>query len=152
MLLSKLGTLFLDHFLPNYLHMEEKSSFTLFFFLIEHIHWSPTYVHTKSLQSCPALCDPIDGSPPGSSAHGVSPGKNTGVGCHFLLQEIFLSQGSDPHLLRLLHWWADSLPLAPPGKPIHFLFWLKTFIDHVLNRCRSGVRTRRVLFMEQSLS
>ena len=43
----------------------------------------------KSLQSCPTLCDPIDGSPPGStSLHRPwdSPGKNTGVGCHFLLQ------------------------------------------------------------------
>ena len=28
------------------------------------------------------------------------PGKNTGVGCHFLLQEIFLTQGSNPHLLH----------------------------------------------------
>ena len=35
----------------------------------------------KLLQSCPTLCDPIDGSPPGWD----SPGKNTGVGCHFLL-------------------------------------------------------------------
>ena len=41
-----------------------------------------------------------------------SPGKNTGVGCHFLLQGIFLTQGSNPHLLRLLHWQAGSLPLA----------------------------------------
>jgi len=40
----------------------------------------------KSLQSCPTLCDPIDGSPPGSPIPGDSPGKNTGVGCHFLLQ------------------------------------------------------------------
>ena len=40
----------------------------------------------KSLQSCPTLCDPIDGSPPGSSCPWDSPGKNTGVGCHFLLQ------------------------------------------------------------------
>ena len=39
----------------------------------------------KSLQSCPTLCNPIDSSPPGSSVPG-SPGKNTGVGCHFLLQ------------------------------------------------------------------
>ena len=40
-----------------------------------------------SLQSCPTLCDPIDGSPPGSPIHPWdSPGKNTGVGCHFLLQ------------------------------------------------------------------
>ena len=33
-------------------------------------------------QSCPTLCDPTDCSPPGSSVHGDSPGKNTGVGCH----------------------------------------------------------------------
>ena len=39
----------------------------------------------KSLQSCPTLCDPIDGSPPRSHPWD-SPGKNTGVGCHFLLQ------------------------------------------------------------------
>ena len=45
-----------------------------------------------------------------------SPGKNTGVGCHTLLQGIFLTQGLNPCLLGLLHWQADSLPLAPPGK------------------------------------
>ena len=39
----------------------------------------------KSHQSCPTLCDPIDGSPPGSRPWD-SPGKNTGVGCNFLLQ------------------------------------------------------------------
>ena len=39
------------------------------------------------------------------------PGKNTGVGCLFLLQGIFLTQGSNPSLLRLLHWQVDSLPL-----------------------------------------
>ena len=39
-------------------------------------------------QSCPTLCDPTDYSPPGSSVHGIFPGKNTGVGCHFLLQHI----------------------------------------------------------------
>ena len=46
-----------------------------------------------------------------------SPGKNTGVSCHFLLQGIFLTQGLNPGLLNLLHWQADSLPLAPPGMP-----------------------------------
>ena len=44
-------------------------------------------------------------------------GKNTGVGCHFLLQEIFAIQGSRLHLLCILHWEAGSLPLVPPGKP-----------------------------------
>ena len=46
------------------------------------------------------------------------PGKNTGMGCHFLLQGIFLSPGSNLHLLCLLHWQAGSLPLAPSGKPL----------------------------------
>ena len=40
----------------------------------------------KLLQLCPTLCDPIDGSPPGFPRPWDSPGKNTGVGCHFLLQ------------------------------------------------------------------
>ena len=43
--------------------------------------------------------------------------KNTRVGWHFLLQGIFLTQGSNPRLLSLLHWQVGSLPLVPPGKP-----------------------------------
>ena len=43
-----------------------------------------------------------------------SPGKNTGVGCHFLLLGIFLSQGLNPHLL---HRQVDFLITEPPGKP-----------------------------------
>ena len=49
-------------------------------------------------QSCPTLCDPMVCSSPGSSAHGDSLGKNTAVGCHFLLQGIFPTQGSNPGL------------------------------------------------------
>ena len=41
----------------------------------------------------------------------ISPGKNTGVGCHALLQGIFLTQGSNRNLLCLLHWQVDSLLL-----------------------------------------
>ena len=44
-------------------------------------------------------------------------GKNTRVGCHFLLQGIFPTQRSNPHLLHFPHWQVDSLPLVPPGKP-----------------------------------
>ena len=40
----------------------------------------------KSLQSCPALYNPIDCSPTGSSVPGITPDKNTGVGCHVILQ------------------------------------------------------------------
>ena len=46
------------------------------------------------------LCDPMDCSSPGFSVHGDSQGKNTGVGCHALLQGIFPTQGSN---LSLLH-------------------------------------------------
>ena len=45
-----------------------------------------------------SLC-PMDCSPPGSSVHGDSPGKNTGVGCHFLLRRIFPTLGLNPCLL-----------------------------------------------------
>ena len=51
-------------------------------------------------QLCPTLCDPIDCNLPGSSVHGDSPGKNTGVGCHFLLQGIFPTQGLNPGVLH----------------------------------------------------
>ena len=47
-------------------------------------------------QSCPTLCDPMDCRPPGSSVRGDSPGKNTGVGCHALLQGTFPMQGANP--------------------------------------------------------
>ena len=74
--------------------------------------------HVLSCVSCVQfLCNPMDCSPPGSYVHGDSPDKNTGVGCHALLQGIFLTQGSNPHLLCLMHWQVGSLSLAPPGKP-----------------------------------
>ena len=47
-----------------------------------------------------------------------SPGKETGVGCHFLLQGIFPTQGLHPHLLHLLHllhWQVEYLPLSHLG-------------------------------------
>ena len=46
------------------------------------------------------LCNPMDCNPSGSSVHGDSPGKNTGVGYHTLLQGIFPAQGSNPGLLH----------------------------------------------------
>ena len=45
---------------------------------------------------------------------------NTGKGCHFLLQGIFPTQRSNPHLLHLLHWQACSLPLCHLGSPLCF--------------------------------
>ena len=57
-------------------------------------------------QSCLTLCDPMDCSPPGSSVLGDSPGQNTGVGFHALLQGIFPTQGLNPglpHCRRILY-------------------------------------------------
>ena len=52
------------------------------------------------IQLSSTLCDPMDCSPPGSSLHRDSPGKNTGVDCHSLLQEIFSTQGLNPGFLN----------------------------------------------------
>ena len=66
----------------------------------------------------------MDCSPPGSSVHGDSPDKNTGVGCHFLLQGIFLTQRLNPGLLRcrkiLYHWatWEAHLGVSDPQSEV----------------------------------
>ena len=52
-----------------------------------------------------------------------SAGKNIGVNCHALLQGIFLTQGSNPHLFCLLCWQVYSLPLEPPGHPQWLPYW-----------------------------
>ena len=62
-------------------------------------------------QSCPTLCDPMDCSLPGSSVYRIIAGKNTGAGCHFLLQGLFQTQRSKPPVLHFLHWQMDSLPV-----------------------------------------
>ena len=72
--------------------------------------------HLFSLaQSYPTLCGPVDCSLLGSHGHGIFQARITGAGCHFLLQGIFLTQGSKLHLLCLLHWQVDSLPLKNQG-------------------------------------
>ena len=71
-------------------------------------------MHAKSLQSCLTLLRLHGLQPARLLCLWDSPGENTGVGCHVLLQEIFPTQGSNLHLLCLLHWQVGSLPLAPP--------------------------------------
>ena len=65
-------------------------------------------------QLCLTLCNPMDYSLPGSSVHCDSPGKNTRVGCHALLQGIVPTQGLNP---GLPHCRQILLPTEPPGKP-----------------------------------
>ena len=66
------------------------------------------------------LFDPMDCSPPVPSVLGVFPGKNTGMGCHFLLQGIYPTRRLNSGLLCLLHWQAGSLPTEPQGDHLQF--------------------------------
>ena len=93
--------------------------------------WASEPVHISSLTTgissvcvCVCVCVCVSRSvvPDSLRPHGLQParllypwdfpGKNTGVGCHFLLQEIFLTQGSNPGLLAL----AESLATRKPGR------------------------------------
>ena len=60
----------------------------------------PTALLNEVIQSCPTLCDPMDCSLTRFFHPWDFPGKNPGVGCHFLLQDIFLTQGLNPGLLH----------------------------------------------------
>ena len=71
----------------------------------------------KSLRSCPTLCDPIDGSPPGSPRPWDSPGKNTGVGCHFLLQCVKVKSESD--VAQSCPTLSDPIDCSLPGSSVH---------------------------------
>ena len=73
----------------------------------------------KSRQSCPTLCDPIDGSPPGSCPWDSS-GKNTGVGCHFLLQ--CMKVQSESEVAQSCPTLRDPMDCSPPGSSIHGIF------------------------------
>ena len=73
-------------------------------------------------QSCLTFCNPKDYSPTRLLCPRNFPDKNTGVGCHFLLQGFFLTQGWNPHLLNPLHWQVDSLPLNHQGNPLIWIF------------------------------
>ena len=70
-----------------------------------------------ALFSCSVVSDsydPMDCSPTRLLCPWDSLGKNTGVGCHFVLQGISPTQGSSPYLL---HWQVNSLPLSHQGSP-----------------------------------
>ena len=91
----------------------------------------------KLLQSCPTLCNPIDGSPPGSPvmSDSVQPhrrqptrlpcpwdslSKNTGVGCHFLLQCSKVK--SESEVAQSCRTPSDPMDCSLPGSSIHGIF------------------------------
>ena len=70
----------------------------------------------KSLLSCLTLCDPIDSIPRGSRPWD-SPGKNTGVGCHFLLQ--CMKVKSENEVAQSCPTLSDPMDWSPPGSSVH---------------------------------
>ena len=70
----------------------------------------------------------MDCSPPGSSVHEESPGKNTEEGCHALLQGNLPNPGIEPGSPALQ---ADALPSEPPRKP-HFKYKITQIKDFTM--------------------
>ena len=73
----------------------------------------------KSLQSCPTLCYPIDGSPSGSRPWD-SPGKNTGMGCHFLLR--CMKVKSESEVAQSCLTLSDPMDCSLPGSSVPGIF------------------------------
>ena len=74
----------------------------------------------KSLQSCPTLCDPIDKQPTRLPHPWDSPGKNTGVGCHFLLQCMKVKSESEG--AQSCPTLSDPTDCSLPGSSTHWIF------------------------------
>ena len=90
-------------------------------------------IESEVAQSCPTLGDPMDCSPPGSSIGPWDfPGKSTGVGCHFLFQGIFLTQGSNP---GLPHCRQMLLLSEPPGKSYYRKHTCEYTRSHISDSC-----------------
>ena len=84
-------------------------------------------------QSCLTLCDHMYCSLPGSSVHGIFPGKNTGMGCHFLPQEIFPAKGLNlglPHCRQTLYCLSHQGSLCL--KKIRLFIWLHLVLTAAL--------------------
>ena len=92
---------------------------------VPHPLWVCFWGYVPSV-SHSVMSNPIDCSPLGSSVHGILPGKNTGVGCHFLLQGIFPSQESNWG--RLLCRWV-LYQLSLPGKPCEYTQFINPAIN-----------------------
>ena len=95
-------------------------------YVLEMLSFTPLLLLllAKSLQACPTLCDPIDGSPPRLSRPWDSPGKNTGVGCHFLLQCMKVKR--EREFAQSCPTLSDLMDCSPPGSPIPGILQART--------------------------
>ena len=101
--------------------------------------WPHAPLVVYSVSCVQLLMNPWTVAPPGFSVLGISPGKNTGVGCHSF-QGVFLTQGLNP---GLLHWQVDSLPLSHLGSPHNSSTSIKaderTYVETEEGRMQTGL-------------
>ena len=77
-------------------------------------------IAAKSLQSCPTLCNPIDGSPLGSPLPGILQARTLERGCHFLLQ--CMKVKSESEVSQSCPTLSDPMDCSLPGSSIHGIF------------------------------
>ena len=87
-------------------------------YLLKHIYLLVAAA-AKLLQSCPTLCDPIDGSPPVSPVPGILQAR-TWVGCHFLLQGVEVK--SESEVVQSCLTLRDPVDCSLPGSSAHGIF------------------------------
>ena len=88
--------------------------YRIYMFMMFHTSQSIKAAAAKSLQSCLTLCNPLDGSP------WDSPGKNTGVGCHFLLQ--CMKVKSESEVVQSCPTLRDPMDCSLPSSSVHGIF------------------------------
>ena len=99
--------------------IKKKSKNTVYFFITQYT--AAAAAAAKSRQSCPTLCDPRDvWQPTRLTRPWDSPGKNTGVGCHFLLQ--CMKVKSESEVAQLCPTLSDPMDCSLPGSSIHGIF------------------------------
>ena len=111
--------------MTNFTHSIQNNIFILnHIFKFNQIFSNKNYyaATAKSLHSCPTLCDPIDCSPPGSHPWD-SPDKNTGVGCHFLLQ--CRKVKSESEVAQSCPTLRNPMDCSLPGSSMHGIFQAK---------------------------
>ena len=105
----------------------------------------------KSLQSCPTLCDPIDSRPPGSPWD--SPGKNTEVGCHFLLQ--CMKVKSEREVAQSCLTLRDPMDHSLPGSSVHGIFQARVLewgaIAFSRKPSRQYIKKQTLLYQQRSV-
>ena len=104
--------------------LHNKTEYFIFFFLLSSNFRfclaAAAAAAAKSLQLYPTLCDPRDGSPPGSAVPRILQARNTGVGCHFLLQ--CMKVKSESEVSQSCPTLSDPMDCSLPGSSTHGIF------------------------------